>query len=114
MIWIQRIWCLNGACFFGWFVVLQLNDIDAWLWVVAYGMACLAHVIGLFRRSHGLLYVLSIISIGLYGAWSLGLLTQTTGRWWDGEIEREVGGLAITAIAFFILSLLSRPASRFD
>lgn len=114
MIWIQRIWCVIGAYLFGWFVTLQLNDVDAALWIVAYGMACVSHLLGLIQRLHRFLHVLSLISIGLYGSWSLVLLTQTTGRWWDGEIEREVGGLVITAIAYMLLSLLSRTTSRFD
>ncbi len=99
---------------FSWFVTLQLNDVDAALWIAAYGIAavisCCGAVTSLARRVTVPARVMAII----YGLWGLALLRQTRGQWWDGEIEREVGGLFVSAIWMVILSLFLPSMSRSD
>ena len=107
-----RIVSLTLAAMFIWFVTLQFNDVDAWLWVVAYGLAALLCLLYLSPRLVRLVNRTSLVLCVAYASWAISLYQQTSGRWWDGEIEREVGGLAITALSMLMLNIFSRQASR--
>lgn len=104
---------LSLAAMFAWFVTLQFNDVDAWLWVLAYGIAALLCLLSLATQLDRLVSRMSALLFVAYTSWAIALYQQTRGRWWDGEIEREVGGLVITALTMLMLNIFSRRASRF-
>ena len=80
---------------FGWFAFLQMNDPDPHLWVTAYGLCALISLTVVFRRApRNLVLIVAIAFLG----WALWLLPQTNGLWWQGEVEREVGGLVIAGL----------------
>lgn len=111
---IRAIICLAMTTVFCLFVSLQFNDVDAPLWIGAYGLAaitCAACVVQSLRRFARRASLALAISCGL---WAVVLAGQTSGRWWDGEIEREVGGLVITVLAMIVTNYFSRDASRFS
>ncbi|MFM8771636.1 MAG: transmembrane 220 family protein [Candidatus Kapaibacterium sp.] len=99
---------------FTWFVTLQFNDVDAWVWIIAYGLAALLSLLNMSSKLHRVVGTMSAVLGYPYAFWAIALYQQTSGRWWDGEVEREVGGLAITALAMLILNIFSRRASRFS
>lgn len=111
---LQRIVSLALAAMFTWFVTLQFNDVDSWLWVLAYGLAAVLCLMSVFFRLHSIVHRVSVLLCIGYASWAIVLYQQTSGRWWDGEIEREVGGLAVTALAMLFLNIFSRSASRFS
>lgn len=111
---LQRIISLALAAMFTWFVTLQFNDVDSWLWVLAYGLAATLSLLSVFIRVHSFVRRSSVLLGVAYASWAIVLYKQTSGRWWDGEIEREVGGLAVTALAMLFLNIFSRSASRFS
>lgn len=80
---------------FTWFAWLQLNDPDPLWWVVTYGTCAVISVGVVMRRVPRNLVLL--FAMALTG-WALWLLPQTTGLWWQGEIEREVAGLGIALL----------------
>ncbi len=111
---LPRILSLALAAMFLWFVTLQFNDGDAWLWVLAYGLAATLCLLVISARLHRIVHRTSVLLGIAYASWAIALYRQTSGRWWDGEIEREVGGLAIAALAMLTLNFFSRRASRFS
>ena len=113
MKYLQRIVSITLATLFTWFVTLQFNDIDAWIWVLAYGIAALLCLLNLWARLYRLVKPASALLFVSYALWAIALYQQTSGHWWDGEIEREVGGLVITALAMLMMNYFSRRASRF-
>jgi hypothetical protein len=90
---------------FVWFMILQFNDVDAWVWIALYGsmaILCALAAAGRPQRS-------ASVAAGLIQTvWAVVLFMQTTGAWWDGEVEREVGGLIICALWSFMLARDSR------
>jgi peptidoglycan/LPS O-acetylase OafA/YrhL len=93
-----------AAVFVG-FTIVQFNDVDAAIWIVAYGACALLSVL----RATGRTPRIGATACALvYGIWAVVLFTQTRGQWWDGEIEREVGGLAIAALWCAILATQKR------
>lgn len=89
-----------AAVFVG-FTVVQFNDVDALIWIAAYGACALLSVL----RATGRVPRIGATACALvFTIWAVVLFGQTSGRWWDGEIEREVGGLAISAIWCVILA----------
>lgn len=111
---ISRVAAIVMTGIFSWFVSLQLNDVDAGLWIAAYGIAAVLSGCGAVTSLARFVVVPARIMATIYGVWGLALLTQTRGQWWDGEIEREVGGLFVSAIWMIILSLFPRSMSRSD
>ena len=109
---LQRIVSLTLAAMFIWFVTLQFNDVDAWLWVVAYGLAALLCLLNLSPRLVRVVNHTSSLLCAAYASWAIVLYQQTSGHWWDGELEREVGGLTIAALTMLMLNIFSRRASR--
>lgn len=102
------------AVIFCLFVSVQFNDVDAGIWIMAYGLAALVCLGSMIRSVTRIIRSLSLLlSLG-YGLWALMLSLQTSGHWWDGEIEREVGGLVITALSMVLVNFFSRSASRFS
>jgi|GEM_PF-527311 len=100
------------ACMFLWFASLQFNDIDAALWIVAYGvssMLCLVSAFGIQHRFVGRILVGNSTCLAI---WIAFLIPQVTGQFWEGEIERELGGLSISFLVstgeYFLLRKMSR------
>ncbi len=83
------------------FVAVQFNDVDVWIWVTAYG--AVAALSGLAAWGRPLRRAASAATL-IYTAWAVVLFLQTTGQWWDGEIEREVGGLTIAAVWSLVIA----------
>ncbi|MBU3678331.1 MAG: hypothetical protein FGM32_01825 [Candidatus Kapabacteria bacterium] len=110
---LPRIVSITLAAMFAGFVTLQFNDVDAWLWVLAYGVASVLCLCNLSKRLDRVVNRMSALLGFAYALWAIALFRQTSGRWWDGEIEREVGGLAITALAMLMLNYFTRRVSRF-
>lgn len=97
-----------------WFVVLQLNDVDALIWVLAYGAVAVISALAALPKGIRLVTLPALVLGIIFALWGIWLFRQTTGRWWDGEVEREVGGLFISALWTTALSILSRRLSRSD
>lgn len=90
---------------YAYFIILQFNDIDAWLWIVAYGIVMAASI----ATALGMVFQKTMKALAaLYFLWTLMLLLQVQGEWFAGEIEREVAGLAICIATFVWYSLLPK------
>lgn len=97
---------------FIWFITLQFNDIDAALWVIGYGLAAVfSGSVAFDFRPRQLQTLITTYSVCVL-MWIMWLLPSVQGLWWDGEIEREVGGLTIVltsqVLAIFYLRKMSR------
>ncbi|NQW30383.1 MAG: hypothetical protein HQ472_07720 [Ignavibacteria bacterium] len=77
------------------FASLQFNDPDPIQWVLAYGSCAVLSALALYTKR---IAMQAMVMSLLYFVWTIWLLLQTTGVWWDGEVERESGGLAICAV----------------
>ena len=111
---ISRVASIIMTGMFSWFAALQYNDVDAALWIAAYGIAAVLSGCDAVTSRSRFVVVPARLMAAIYGVWGLTLLTQTRGQWWDGEIEREVGGLIVSALWMIILSLFPRSMSRSD
>ena len=111
---ISRVAAIVMTGMFSWFVSLQFNDVDAALWIAAYGIAAVLSGCGAVTSLAPYAVVPARVMAFVYLVWALALLTQTHGQWWDGEIEREVGGLLVSALWMIILSFFPRSMSRSD
>lgn len=89
------------------FTAVQFNDIDALIWVAAYGSVTFLSVFRAIGRDSR---YLALVCATIYAAWALVLLSQTNGQWWDGEIERETGGLTICCLWCLTIFLI-RPTA---
>lgn len=114
MMSVLRFLCVLMSSILAWFVTLQFNDVDASIWIAAYGAASVLTAGCLWPRLRKVLPTAARIASVVYGAWGLWLFGQTSGQWWDGEIEREVGGLWITTLWMLCLSFISKRMSRFE
>ncbi|HLP29427.1 MAG TPA: transmembrane 220 family protein [Candidatus Didemnitutus sp.] len=95
---------IMAAIFLG-FTVVQFNDVDALIWIAAYGACALLSIL----RATGRAPRLGAMACGvILSVWAIILFPKTTGQWWNGEIEREVGGLAISALWCAVLALSPR------
>ncbi|MBS1560416.1 MAG: transmembrane 220 family protein [Bacteroidetes bacterium] len=83
------------------FATLQYNDPDPYIWIPAYGLVALLSYLHAFRRP--VPATSTLITAIAFLSWAIVSYTQTTGRWWDGEVERETGGLVICAVWSLIL-----------
>lgn len=97
---------------FLWFASLQLNDIDAAIWIIAYvisALLCAVFALGINHRivPHLLVYFSTCIA-----CWIVLLIPQVNGQFWDGEVERELGGLSITFSVNIVEYFLIRKMSR--
>jgi len=110
----SSITCISLAVMFCLFLSVQFNDVDAGIWVFAYGLAALVCLACLRQSLRPVVRHVSLLLVIGYSAWAVKLAVQTSGKWWDGEIEREVGGLAITALSMALVNFFSRQASRFS
>ncbi len=90
---------------FVWFMFLQFNDVDAWLWIALYGSMAILCALAAVGR---VLRTAAIISGLIQSVWAIAVYLQTTGAWWDGEVEREFGGLVICALWSLVLALTRR------
>lgn len=96
-----------------WFVSLQFNDVDAPLWIVGYGIAAVfSSAIAFDIRPRALRIPIAIYCLLLL-VWILTLLPEIHGMWWDGEVEREVGGLSIVLLSQLFAHQYLRKMSRF-
>lgn len=84
------------------FVVVQFNDVDAWSWIMAYGIIVVISVAVLLGRYHPWWYRILAIP---YAIWGIATLMQTSGQWFDGEVEREAAGLGICVVTLLLFSL---------
>lgn len=114
MNWIRTSICIALAVMFCLFVSVQFNDVDSAVWIFAYGLAAIVCLACAGRSLTTLVRRVSLPLAAGYGLWAITLAGQTTGRWSDGEIEREVGGLVITALSMGLVNFFSRGASRFS
>jgi len=80
------------AIVFAGFTAVQFNDIDASIWIAAYGAVIF---LSIFRATGRDPRYIALLCASMYAVWALVLLGQTNGQWWDGEMERETGGLTI-------------------
>ncbi len=90
------------AGIFVWFVSLQFNDADAPLWVVGYSIAvllCLSIALDVYTSY---LYRIALSYCVALVIWIVTLLPNLQGLWWEGEVEREVGGLTIVLLTQLI------------
>ena len=97
---------------FFWFASLQFNDIDAVYWIAVYAavaLSCLSVTFLPVQRMHSGLPALFCI---LLVVWIATLVPDLEGTWWDGEVERELGGLTIVLLSqlgeLFIFRRMSR------
>ncbi len=98
---------------FIWFITLQFNDIDAALWVTGYGIAAVFSAFIAFDfRPRQLQVLITIYSVCLL-IWIMWLLPSIQGLWWEGEVEREVGGLTIVLTSQILATFYLRKMSRF-
>ncbi|MBU3700389.1 MAG: hypothetical protein FGM33_10350 [Candidatus Kapabacteria bacterium] len=109
-----RITCSAMGLIFCWFASLQLNDLDAWLWITAYGLVAILSGVAVLPSTRRFVRLPARSLAVVFTFWGLWLLGQTSGRWWDGEIEREVGGLFISALWCLTLDIISSRMSRFE
>ena len=86
---------------------VQLNDPDPARWIALYGAAALVSLATAFRRAPAALH-LGIAAVA--GIWALTLIpTVFRERAFSGnEVERELGGLALVALAMAILRRTTR------
>ncbi len=111
---LRTIICLSMAVMFCLFLSVQFNDVDAGIWITAYGLAALVCLAGMRQSLTSIVRRITLpLTLG-YAFWAAMLAFKTNGRWWDGEIEREVGGLLITALSMGLVNFFSRDASRFS
>lgn len=97
---------------FIWFITLQFNDVDAALWVIGYGLAAaFSGAIASDIRPRHLQSLITIYS-ALVLIWIMLLLPSIRGLWWDGEVEREVGGLTIVLTSQILSIFYLRKMSR--
>ncbi len=90
---------------FFFFASLQFNDPDPLVWVLAYS-ACGGLSILVLNKKNVLLSA-SVMTF-IYAIWLGVLLSQTTGAWWEGEIEREAGGIGLCMAWCLALSLRAK------
>ena len=101
---------IMAAIFLG-FTVVQLNDVDALIWIAAYAACSLLSILRATGRSPRLGAAACAV---IFAVWAIVLFSHTNGQWWEGEIEREVGGLAISSLWCAVLAFSSRTEmSRF-
>jgi purine-cytosine permease-like protein len=100
------------AGIFIWFVSLQFNDADAPLWVAGYGIAVLMCLTIAFdvRTTH--LYRIALSYCAALMIWIVTLVPNLQGLWWDGEVEREVGGLTLVLLTQLFALPYFRKMSR--
>lgn len=95
-----------------WFITLQFNDVDAALWVIGYGIAALFSSAIAFDVRPRLLQSMMTIYGVLVLFWIMWLLPSIQGVWWEGEVEREVGGLTIVLTSQIAALVYLRRMSR--
>lgn len=91
--------------FFVYAVYVQFNDPDPVLWVVGYGIVGIVSLLAAMGRKVGLL---AGLIAPVYAAWAIWAVMRTTGHWFDGEAEREAGGLIICAVWLLIVAFTFR------
>ena len=90
----MRIVSIIMAVVFVGFTLVQFNDIDAWWWIGTYTVCAVLSVWAALRPPPRWLTMTLAVA---FTAWAIWLVPETTGAWWAGEVEREIGGLAICA-----------------
>lgn len=91
--------------FFVYAVYVQFNDVDPVLWVIAYGVAGIVSLFAAMGRRVG--RIAGLIA-PVHAAWAIWAVMRTTGHWFDGEAEREAGGLIICAVWLLIVAFTFR------
>ena len=110
----MRIISASMCVMFCWFASLQFNDVDAWIWITTYGLVAALSAAAIVPSTRPRLRIPARTLATTCAVWGLYLLGQTTGKWWDGEIEREVGGLFISSLWCVTLDIFSTKMSRSD
>lgn len=110
------------AIFFGvlftLFAVLQYNDPDPQVWVPIYGFAAIASFMALGSAGRPWFYtVAGVIYLGSAIYWwppqFEGFLLDEMGmKTINIELARESGGLAICALAMFVMAVVTRDKNR--
>ncbi len=100
------------AGIFLWFVWLQFNDVDAFLWLTGYGVAVLLCLAIAFNVCSSHLYSIALCYCAALVLWIVTLVPDLQGLWWEGEVEREVGGLTIVLLTQIIALPQYRKMSR--
>lgn len=85
--------------------VVQCNDVDAIVWIAAYGICAIgALMTALGRPPVVLLWLLALTTF----IWAIVVFQSTQGRFFDGEEEREFVGLMICAVWNGIVTITVR------
>lgn len=102
----QYVSIMMGIVFIG-FATLQYNDPDPYIWMPAYGwMAVLSFWSALISPANARhLRRAALASALFFLVWCIWSYTQTTGQWWNGEVERETGGLGICAVWSVVMGM---------
>lgn len=100
-----------AVCFL-WFASLQFNDVDAPYWIAVYAVAALSCVCVTLLITSALHRTLTALFIMLLLIWIVTLVPSIEGKWWDGEVERELGGLTIVLITQLGTIFFFRRMSR--
>ena len=110
---ISRILGALFAIFFVYAAAVQLNDIDAWIWVVLYALAAVASVLfayGKLKRSWALALAVVYIGLAIYH-WPPefeGVALQDGMKTMNIELGRESLGMGISALIMLIYFLMLR------
>ena len=95
--------------------VVQLNDVDAWTWVLLYFLAAIASVlfaIGKLRRVWTLILAIVYLGLAIYH-WPPefeGVALQEGMKTENIELGRESLGMGICAVVMLLYTLMSRKA----
>lgn len=101
----MRIFAALCLMMYAYFISVQFNDLDAWVWIVGYGLVWLASLAVLLGVRAPWVFRLGAVP---YVAWGIVVWMQTSGRWFDGELEREAAGLGICAVTLLTYSFARR------
>ena len=81
---------------------VQYNDPDPWLWIAAYGAAGVATAFALAGRHTPIVIVMGLAYFG----WAMYNMPHIdSSEWLTTESSRESGGLMISAIWMFVLTV---------
>ena len=104
---ISRILGILFTLFFVFAAVVQLNDIDAWVWVALYGIAAIASVLfayGRLKRPWTMVLVVVYLGLAIYH-WPPefeGVALQDGMKTMNVELGRESFGMGISALVLLI------------
>lgn len=98
IITVRLVYSILAGCFI-WFASLQFNDVDAPLWIAVYASAALSSLGLALGVRHHIITRITWVFIACLVLWLVTLIPNLEGAWWDGEVEREFGGLTIVLLS---------------